>query len=59
MTVKSVPPVRVILDVGAQVLELHNEEVAKKWLSMIPKKETQVARILSNEMNESNLLYRP
>ena len=51
MTVKSVPPVRVILDVGAQVLELQNEEMAKKWLSMIPKKEAQVGRNLSNETN--------
>ena len=49
MTVKSVPPVRVILDVGAQVLELRNEDVAKKWLSMIPNKEAQVGRNLSDE----------
>ena len=26
------PPVRVILDVGAQVLELENEEMARAWL---------------------------
>ncbi|KAH0566189.1 hypothetical protein GP486_000421 [Trichoglossum hirsutum] len=31
--VGSEPPVRVILDVGAQVLELENEEVARVWLS--------------------------
>ncbi|KAF3180505.1 hypothetical protein EYR41_007849 [Orbilia oligospora] len=27
------PPISVILDVGAQVLELNNEEVAREWLS--------------------------
>lgn len=30
------PPVRVILDVGAQILELDNLGVAKTWLSMTP-----------------------
>jgi hypothetical protein len=29
-----IPPTRVILDVGAQILELNNCEVAEKWLSM-------------------------
>lgn len=28
------PPVRVILDVGAQILELENPEVARTWLAM-------------------------
>jgi hypothetical protein len=35
--------VRVILDVGAQVLELRNEEVAHKWLSGIPESTAQAA----------------
>jgi len=30
------PPVRVILDVGAQVLELQNEDMARTWLSRVP-----------------------
>lgn len=29
-------PIRVLLDVGAQVLELQNHEVAKKWLEKVP-----------------------
>ncbi|KAK6500898.1 hypothetical protein TWF506_003658 [Arthrobotrys conoides] len=31
------PPISVLLDVGAQVLELGNEEVAKEWLSRAAK----------------------
>ncbi|EPS39093.1 hypothetical protein H072_7131 [Dactylellina haptotyla CBS 200.50] len=30
--VKQVPPISVLLDVGAQVLELDNQDVAKQWL---------------------------
>lgn len=43
MTVKAEPPVRVMLDVGAQVLELRNEEVAKKWLKMVSNDTAQVS----------------
>ena len=35
------PPARVILDVGAQVLELENESMAQKWLSNVPDSEAQ------------------
>jgi hypothetical protein len=35
--------VRVILDVGAQVLELQNEEVAHEWLSRVPESAAQAA----------------
>ncbi|CAL3968749.1 unnamed protein product [Diplocarpon coronariae] len=35
MAVKSVQAVRVILDVGAQVMELRNVELARRWLSMV------------------------
>ena len=34
--VKQVPEIRVLLDVGAQVLELRNEELARHWLSLRP-----------------------
>ncbi|KZL86418.1 hypothetical protein CI238_09692 [Colletotrichum incanum] len=34
MVTRLKPPVRVILDVGAQVLELDNVEVAKRWLDI-------------------------
>ncbi|KAI4522715.1 hypothetical protein K525DRAFT_268624 [Schizophyllum commune Loenen D] len=37
--VRSQPPVSVILDVGAQVLELENEEVARLWLEKDDSKE--------------------
>ncbi len=32
IVVESEPPVRVILDVGAQVLEWKNEEVVREWI---------------------------
>ncbi|KAJ4146957.1 hypothetical protein LMH87_001510 [Akanthomyces muscarius] len=35
MVTSMTPPVRVILDVGAQILELDNISVARKWLSML------------------------
>ncbi|KAK0877257.1 hypothetical protein LTR87_008871 [Friedmanniomyces endolithicus] len=34
MVMKLEPPARVILDVGAQILELSNVEVAKRWLML-------------------------
>jgi hypothetical protein len=36
MVVSLSPPVRVILDVGAQILELDNLGLARKWLEMMP-----------------------
>lgn len=41
------PRIRVLLDVGAQVLELQNEQVAEKWLGMIPEEEAQAAVFFS------------
>ncbi|KAG6887054.1 hypothetical protein C0992_001001, partial [Termitomyces sp. T32_za158] len=32
--VKSTPPVRVLLDVGAQMLDMQNSELASKWLTL-------------------------
>lgn len=52
MTVKATPPVRVILDVGAQVLELHNDEVARKWLKLVSKK-TAPVRIFQIKLSNS------
>ncbi|KAH9061808.1 hypothetical protein EDB83DRAFT_2506594 [Lactarius deliciosus] len=34
--VRQEPEIRVLLDVGAQMLELHNEELARHWLSLKP-----------------------
>ena len=47
--VRSEPPVRVILDVGAQVLEWKNEEVARRWLSRVP--DAQAAVFFDDQNN--------
>ncbi|KAI9758999.1 MAG: hypothetical protein M4579_002662 [Chaenotheca gracillima] len=36
------PPVRVLLDVGAQILELGNRDVGSKWLELVPDAEAAV-----------------
>jgi hypothetical protein len=51
MVVTLKPAVRVILDVGAQVLELQNEQVAHAWLSSVPASEAQ-AVIFVDTRNE-------
>jgi hypothetical protein len=51
------PPVRVILDVGAQVLELQNEEMVRKWLSRVPDSVAQAA-IFFDHHNELCVLSR-
>lgn len=51
------PPVRVVLDVGAQVLELQNEEFAVAWLSRIPADKAQ-AVIFFNTRDEICVLSR-
>lgn len=43
LAITSKPTIRVILDVGAQVLELKNEEVASRWLAKLPVTEVQAA----------------
>lgn len=43
LAITSEPPVRVILDVGAQVLKLRNKEVASRWLSLLPANDIQAA----------------
>ncbi|KAK1673137.1 hypothetical protein BDP55DRAFT_634371 [Colletotrichum godetiae] len=43
------PPARVILDVGAQILELENFEVAQRWLEMTEDNETTQAVIFCDE----------
>jgi len=51
------PQVRVILDVGAQVLELQNEELAHAWLSRVPVSEAQ-AVIFFDTQNKICVLSR-
>lgn len=51
------PPIRVILDVGAQVLELQKEAMARMWLSHVPGSEAQAA-IFFNSHSEICILSR-
>lgn len=53
IVIGSEPPVRVILDVGAQVLEWKNEEVVREWLSRVPK--AQAAEFFDDRNNLSVL----
>lgn len=55
IVVGSEPPVRVILDVGAQVLDWKNEEVVRKWLSRVP--EAQAA-VFFDDRNDLSVLSR-
>lgn len=43
------PPTRVILDVGAQILELNNNQVAEKWLQMSDDEHTKAVVFFSND----------
>ncbi|KAJ2996092.1 hypothetical protein NUW58_g1080 [Xylaria curta] len=58
IVVRMSPPVRVILDVGAQILELENLEVAKEWLSSIPDLEGTEAVVFFNEQDELSVVDR-
>ena len=57
LVVVSDPPVRVILDVGAQVLELTNEQVARSWLGQVDPSKAQ-AVIYFNTRNELSVMSR-
>ena len=57
VVIEANPVVRVIIDVGAQVLELQNEQVATRWLSLIPADEAQ-AVVYFNHLNELYVLSR-
>ena len=51
------PPVRVILDIGAQVLELENKEMARAWLSNVSESAAQAVIFFDNR-NEICVLNR-
>ena len=51
------PPVRVLIDVGAQVLEWQNEDVAREWLALVPGREIHAALFFNIE-NELVILDR-
>jgi hypothetical protein len=50
-------PMRVILDVGAQIIELSNLQVAERWLELVPTKEAD-AVIFFNDQDELSVLTR-
>jgi hypothetical protein len=54
---KMSPPTRVILDVGAQILELNNRQVAERWLS-ISDEEHSKAVVFFNDDEELSVLDR-
>jgi hypothetical protein len=58
MVVKMEPPTRVILDVGAQVLELNNLGVAREWLKLMPDDRQTQAALFFNEYDEISVLDR-
>ncbi|KAI9376640.1 hypothetical protein BJX61DRAFT_530656 [Aspergillus egyptiacus] len=51
------PPIQVIIDVGAQILEATNQEVAEWWLSITPRNRAAAA-IFHNENDEAMVLDR-
>ena len=52
------PPAQVILDVGAQILELSNLEVAQHWLKILPKEGPIQAIVFVNNDDEICVLDR-
>ena len=57
LVIKSSTPVRVILDVGAQVLELTNDEVARSWLTQVDPAKAQ-AVVFFDDRNELSVMTR-
>ncbi|KLJ08813.1 hypothetical protein EMPG_15752 [Blastomyces silverae] len=58
MVVNMEPKVQVILDVGAQILELGNLGVAREWLRMVPDKEKKQAVVFFDDCDEISVLDR-
>lgn len=58
MVVSLSPPVRVILDVGAQILELDNLGLARKWLEMMPNDEKTQAVVFFDDHDHICVLDR-
>jgi hypothetical protein len=58
MTVRMVPETRVILDVGAQIIDLANEEVAKSWLHLARDKTEIQGVVFCSDNDELSVLDR-
>jgi hypothetical protein len=57
LVVEADPPIHVVLDVGAQVLELENRGVAQLWLTMVTPQDAQAA-VFFNKVDELVVLTR-
>ncbi|RDW72793.1 hypothetical protein BP6252_06700 [Coleophoma cylindrospora] len=58
-TVKAMRPVvRVVLDVGAQILEFNNQQVVEKWLGMWEETQETEAAVFFNENDEISVIDR-
>ncbi|RMZ83548.1 hypothetical protein DV738_g1146, partial [Chaetothyriales sp. CBS 135597] len=58
MVTEMKPPAQVILDVGAQIIELSNVEVAREWLKRTQGHEAAQAVVFFNEDDELSVLDR-
>ena len=58
MLVKIEPVVRVILDVGAQVIELSNQQVAEAWLELTSDDKKTEAVVFFNDTDELEVIDR-
>jgi hypothetical protein len=58
LVVAQKPHVMVLLDVGAQILELQNEEVAREWLKLDTHSTTQAAIYFDSKTDEPYVLSR-
>ena len=58
MVTKMEPPVQVVLDVGAQILELSNLCVATEWLKMTPDLDQVQAVVFFDDYDELSVLDR-
>ncbi|KAF8166619.1 hypothetical protein K438DRAFT_1857045 [Mycena galopus ATCC 62051] len=56
--VQQKPPVMVLLDVGAQVLELQNDEVAREWLKLDTRSEVEAAVYFDPSTDEIRVVSR-
>uniref|UniRef100_A0A0B7JTP1 ubiquitinyl hydrolase 1 n=1 Tax=Bionectria ochroleuca TaxID=29856 RepID=A0A0B7JTP1_BIOOC len=52
------PEIRVILDVGAQIIDLSNKDVAKAWLNLVQAKQDIQAVVFCDDEDELSVLDR-
>jgi hypothetical protein len=58
LTVRMDPEIRVILDVGVQIIDLANEEVAKAWLTLVRDKKEIQGVVFYSDDDELSVLDR-